>query len=273
MPRELAHRAARPDVLWGRDPTSGPADAISGSSRPAPPPLLRDGGLASGLGVRRCREVARFTAGRGASAEPLLGERFERARRGGEVDAWRRGGRGVWPAFRRRGAQRGSGGGGGVQGRPGGLRRRPRSSERARAGRRPRGQDEPEPQGAVEPAEHHLGGGGRRQHVRGPVHRLPPLLQQGRPLPPGLGAGAAAAAARPAAQRGAAAHGALPALGDVPHRAARRQPLRRQLRAPAQPRAARPRRPGARPASALRCAAAAGGGRGCGVALAAGRAL
>lgn len=125
-------------------------------------------------------------------------------------------------------------------------RRRRRRRKRRRRRRKQRwggggaaggvGQDEPVAQGAVEPAEHRVGGGGR-QHVRGPVERLPPLLRQGRALPPGLRPRPAAAAARPAAQPRAAPHRPLPALGDVPHRAAGRQPLRSRLRPPAQPRA------------------------------------
>lgn len=102
-------------------------------------------------------------------------------------------------------------------------------------------EDEPFPEGAVEPAEHRVRGG-RRQHLRGPLQRLPPLLWQGRALPRGLRPGAAPPAARPPAHAAAAPHRPLPAMGDVPHRAPRRQPLRRHLRSPPQPGAPRARR-------------------------------
>ncbi|KAG7231444.1 hypothetical protein INR49_011914, partial [Caranx melampygus] len=59
-----------------------------------------------------------------------------------------------------------------------------------------------------------------------------------RALPGGLGAGHAPPAAGPAAQLPAAAHGPLPSLGDVPHRAAGRQSVRRRVRPPAEPRPA-----------------------------------
>lgn len=269
----LDSHSARP----GRAPPSGPAPISGALPRPpsvwgsSPWPGTSSLALAPrcpfrGRLVSRCVLFATLSCnsalyGRRDGASRRQGHSGRGAGRAGEVDARRRGERGVWPAFHRRRAKRDPGRGGvGVQVRPGGLRlrQRQRRSGRPRAGEwrpgGPCGQDEPDPEGTLEPAEHYLGGGGRRQHLRGPVYRIPPLLQQGRPLPPGLGAGHAAAAARPAAQRGAAPHGALFALGDVPHRTARRQPLRRQLRASAQPRAARPRRPGTRPAAALRYA-------------------
>lgn len=93
---------------------------------------------------------------------------------------------------------------------------------------------EPRSEGTVQPAEHHLGGG-LLQLLREPLHSLPSLLWQGGALQGGLGSGHAPPAAGPAAQLLAAAHRPLPALGDVPNRAAGSQPVRGRVRPPAEP--------------------------------------
>lgn len=97
-----------------------------------------------------------------------------------------------------------------------------------------RGDHDSRSEGTVQPAEHHIGGG-LHQHLREPLHTLPSLLWESRALQGGLGSGHAPAAAGPAAQLPAAAHCPLPALGDVPHRAAGRQPVRRRVCPPAEP--------------------------------------
>lgn len=73
------------------------------------------------------------------------------------------------------------------------------------------------------------------QHLREPLHALPSLLRESGALQGGLGAGDAPAAAGPAAQLLAETHSSLPALGDVPHGAAGRQPLRSCVCSPAEP--------------------------------------